>query len=1489
MSRPQKTALSDRSEAELVDTLTQALFGADVPRDASRAKTRRGSTPKRLSFSKRDFESALKGATERAAITARFFPPEIVKDLKKPVAEAVLSSMSPDCDVELDDDRRVWILGRERRRSALARLNEGKRSRLLSLLRRAPAYEWDDVGGYLQSLLRNGVPVQQPSSLRKMRALAQAYDWVSGIRDIKGADQALRQAIGFRSLLNEKRSLLKNGVFGRKDARAKFDSFLRAELPPSGQCPPVLTVSGVGGSGKSTFLAVVTRDLVQRRHKGAPAVFHIDFDRFGLGPNSLIELTFEITRQIALYEPATMRELLSMTLGTETRRLYLQEASLKFLSDLMGRMRAATASHGWQSRDAVLVLDTFEELQAKRADPAFTESSGVYATDQIANWIRQLVVDGGLKQLRVVISGRAPVDTHSRLARYVVGDIVLHDLEQDDAIQLLIRAGLTASAAPQLQEVVGGNPLALRIAARYMRKLPRNKRTAFLRDLASSSAFVNQELVQEVLYERILQHVRDHKARKLAHPGLVLRRVTPQLIRNVLAEPCDLGDVDEAEAKRLFEALADEVWLVERDPRRADVLVHRSDVRRMMLQLMTKDNTLASEGASGSVPVRTRGAVVREIHNRAFDYYTRRIDPDDDVTTADAEAFYHRMMLIDETTVRDVSRANVRQIVGAFGGDVDLLTPSLRLRVRQLIGEPLSLDEAVLLPEDDWFSYAYREGLARLDGRQEPLAALALIERRAVAAPDTAPEWQLRALDAAARWDTLSEEWLEQVRMPRSLPSDVSESRANHSASKALLLMRRGEYAAAVAVVDDVLIEMRNAVSRMAREQGKLAEHLRCANYSLLARAAHNRTEYPQKRTLGPPIQVDWPFAQLPRTIDHPGLDLELRRNVALTWRAGVPLPVQMRLTAHAFVPDAAWLQAVEDLTEKSILPPEVAGLRNGASVAEILGRIATEFAQNLARKLGDGLLTTAARHDFDPMLFCGDDPEMRPAAKYALREAFPTYRDLRRLAELTPQHLPIVPSDLQPDVFANADRLPAHAISLLVEYADRSRVLAKVLAAAAQERPASELLQKVSKSTTRWKAMFTEEVTKNRTKGPRNVALVTLEALNALYGDCLLLRYQGPDHKERLWIIDGGPKSETVNGKKVAVWKDVLLPRLKQIDPTRPLPIALGMVSHIDDDHINGVQKLTSTLVAARPSQPAAVRFSRFWFNSFDKLVGPKPAGLSGEAATASLQSLIDEVLPEVVDELATLIMQSVDQGNLLAADIRTLRLNDNQPINGVVMARKGQQKISIEGANVTVIGPLESRVEALRKAWAQALKKPTRKARQAALQKLFLPKKSLDESVPNLASIVVLVEVSGRKLLLTGDAHGDDMVEAWKKLELGAGPVSIDLLKMPNHGSIRNTTKAFLEFFVADHYVFSANGKYNNPDAPTLEAVVKMHGNRKIVLHFTNEDVTWGQPYRLEKDKTKVRNLDQMLIALHAAYPGPWTANLRKPDDKSVVVKLA
>jgi hypothetical protein len=232
---------------------------------------------------------------------------------------------------------------------------------------------------------------------------------------------------------------------------------------------------------------------------------------------------------------------------------------------------------------------------------------------------------------------------------------------------------------------------------------------------------------------------------------------------------------------------------------------------------------------------------------------------------------------------------------------------------------------------------------------------------------------------------------------------------------------------------------------------------------------------------------------------------------------------------------------------------------------------------------------------------------------------------------------------------------------------------------------------------------------------------------------------------------------------------------------------------------------------------------------------------------------------------------------------------LQGNKPVNGLVVAKKGQKAFNIEGAKLTVIGPRQDRVDKLRGEWIKALRKPTKAARQAALQELFLPDKSLDRSVPNLSSIVILVEINKCKLLLTGDANGKDIVAAWGELGLQAGPVKIDLVKMPHHGSARNIPKAFIDFFVANHYVFSANGKYNNPDPPVIEAVVEMHGQRKIELHFTNAEVTWSEPYKLEKDNTTVSNLAEMLTALRRAYPGPWSVDVRKPADKSVIVYLS
>jgi hypothetical protein len=196
-------------------------------------------------------------------------------------------------------------------------------------------------------------------------------------------------------------------------------------------------------------------------------------------------------------------------------------------------------------------------------------------------------------------------------------------------------------------------------------------------------------------------------------------------------------------------------------------------------------------------------------------------------------------------------------------------------------------------------------------------------------------------------------------------------------------------------------------------------------------------------------------------------------------------------------------------------------------------------------------------------------------------------------------------------------------------------------------------------------------------------------------------------------------------------------------------------------------------------------------------------------------------------LDRRVVAVMASIAQGRELRDYIETLGLSGNSPFGKTLTSKIPKQKI--DGAVVTIVGPIKSRLEAFRKEWDKAAGKA------AAVAALF--REDLDESPTNLSSLVMLVEVGKRKILLTGDARGDDVIDGFKDAKLGKDlPMKLDILKMPHHGSDRNITKEFLESFIADHYVISADGKFGNPDPGTLQAIVSVRGSDSYKIHFTN-----------------------------------------------------
>jgi hypothetical protein len=388
-----------------------------------------------------------------------------------------------------------------------------------------------------------------------------------------------------------------------------------------------------------------------------------------------------------------------------------------------------------------------------------------------------------------------------------------------------------------------------------------------------------------------------------------------------------------------------------------------------------------------------------------------------------------------------------------------------------------------------------------------------------------------------------------------------------------------------------------------------------------------------------------------------------------------------------------------------------------------------------------------------------------------------------------------------------------------------------------------------------------------------------SLEVRKARAGDCLLLHY-GSKTDPGLMVIDGGPAT---------VYKSFLRPRLQAIKKARklgddtPLGLDAVMVSHIDDDHINGILELTHELVDAKDARkPALARIKSFWHNTFDDIVGNSSQQLRA-AVTASFgpAALSGEPNVDGLDEAAAKVLASVDQGLRLRDDIRKLGLKANgvfgQPL--VMAVAKGKAQEIDRGLSLRVLGPQKAELVALQKQHDDFLE--SHKERATSSLAAFT-----DTSVPNLSSIVVLAEVGGKQILLTGDARGDKVLSG---LELvGAmkpgGTIDVDIVKMPHHGSARNMAPEFFERIRASHYVFSGDGEHGNPDRETLEMMGDLPRSSKFVIHLTypikDIDVERKKDWDKEQQKERGRKSKKIRADWSPAANGLAAFFAKRPD---------
>jgi hypothetical protein len=663
---------------------------------------------------------------EAAAVTGSF-DPEKLSPAGAPSPEARIAVLLDSSPLRRDGVTR-WMLSERVRVRALERLAKRGELRTARAANTGdPADTLDAVlGAFITETAPTAADLQDPD---RLRAMLQVAGWLArtGVKMPQAAD--LAALLERATLIAPFRHLTRGFFAGRDPERAALLAYVDGpDLGADAKAPPPILIQGPGGMGKSALLAHFIlahseRDTT-KPDSWRPFVY-LDFDRPELDARDLVGVLLAIARQIGSQMPDVHSEVAALqerwtdrrraerptpTLAPRSRQAQLSQHIGGGVDDLVAELaKILNRVHDVLPAPLVLVLDTLEEVQ--------------YATPDAVVPLAELVVTlrAAVPSLRPVLAGRVEIEN------VALTPILLGPLPQMAAESLLanhLPAVLAAKTdlVTRMVHVVGGNPLSLRLAAEVLK----HETDARLDQLGEEELWqrVGDAIVQGQLYERILGHVHEGPIKKLAVPGLILRYLTWELIRDVLAGPLGIEIRDDAAAQSLFAELAKEIALVRQGDDAAKLVV-RPELRRTILQNFRKD--------AGSTDRR------RLVHEAAVTFFSRG------VTQADrAEEIYHRLWLD-----QDPEAIDARWLTGielALRSAVEELDGRGRTYLANRVGGADGATLAQTASPAEWEAYAEKRAsdLLRLGAAA---AALDVLQQR----PDRLPTSRLYLIESVAR------------------------------------------------------------------------------------------------------------------------------------------------------------------------------------------------------------------------------------------------------------------------------------------------------------------------------------------------------------------------------------------------------------------------------------------------------------------------------------------------------------------------------------------------------------------------------------------------------------------------------------------------------------------------------------------------------------------------------------------------------------------
>jgi len=357
---------------------------------------------------------------------------------------------------------------------------------------------------------------------------------------------------------------------------------------------------------------------------------------------------------------------------------------------------------------------------------------------------------------------------------------------------------------------------------------------------------------------------------------------------------------------------------------------------------------------------------------------------------------------------------------------------------------------------------------------------------------------------------------------------------------------------------------------------------------------------------------------------------------------------------------------------------------------------------------------------------------------------------------------------------------------------------------------------------------------------------MLKLTSMPAGEGDALWVEW-GSEKTHRM-IIDMG---RAAHGKKIREMLKDLSEEERVVD--------LLIVTHVDRDHIEGVIS-----GFAAQEEASGTTFKSIWFNGWNHL-----HGLHFEDPPPPFDE--EERNQIVADDVQTF---GAVQGELLTPWAANSGVwNSHFDGNPVIRPENDiGQKIELDGGLViTILGPTQSILNKFIDRWGDEIvelekdvalenyteqrvgegvntfgrERPTKPVLESLEELQELAKDGEDErdkSPANGSSICIIIEYQGYRLLLTGDAHSDNLIEALDLLP--SEEAKFDLVKLPHHGSMKNVTAELMEKLDCNSFLISTSGSYYyHPDAAAIARIVtgSMYEAPAILFNVPSEFNGW------------------------------------------------